>query len=130
MRDNSSIPRNAIAAISRYHAEGFVAFHPGAPATRFREYALLKSGEYLVVVPAGRRVSELDRLRRSPRDISARGVGKALTRGSASRPLSNGRGGYICRPGRSRCAGSSECRSRDREDRERAGADCLVRSSC
>jgi hypothetical protein len=36
--------------------------------------------QQLVVVPPGRRVSELDRLRRSPRDITARGVGKALTR--------------------------------------------------
>ncbi|MYR83949.1 hypothetical protein GTY41_03070 [Streptomyces sp. SID685] len=36
--------------------------------------------EQLVVVPAGKRVSELDRMRRSPRDISARGVGKALER--------------------------------------------------
>ncbi|MFJ2818480.1 Tn3 family transposase [Streptomyces sp. NPDC087294] len=34
----------------------------------------------LVTVPAGRRMSELDRLRRSPRDISARGVLKALER--------------------------------------------------
>lgn len=34
----------------------------------------------LVVVPAGKRLSELDRLRRSPRDITARGVGKALER--------------------------------------------------
>ncbi|WP_327249752.1 hypothetical protein [Streptomyces sp. NBC_01320] len=34
----------------------------------------------LVVVPAGKRLSELDRLRRSPRDISARRVGKALER--------------------------------------------------
>src|SRR5207248_9098199 len=32
--------------------------------------------QQLVVVPAGKRLSELDRLRRSPRDISARGVGK------------------------------------------------------
>ncbi|MFE7171328.1 DUF4158 domain-containing protein [Streptomyces sp. NPDC057616] len=36
--------------------------------------------QQLVVVPAGRRLSELDRLRRSPRDISASGVGKALER--------------------------------------------------
>ena len=36
--------------------------------------------QQLVVVPAGKRLSELDRLRRSPRDISARGVGKALER--------------------------------------------------
>ncbi|MEU8576470.1 hypothetical protein [Streptomyces asoensis] len=36
----------------------------------------------LVVVPAGKRLSELDRLRRSPRDITARGVGKALFRGA------------------------------------------------
>jgi TnpA family transposase len=34
----------------------------------------------LVVVPVGKRLSELDRLRRSPRDITARGVGKALER--------------------------------------------------
>ncbi|OPC77681.1 hypothetical protein B4N89_35850 [Embleya scabrispora] len=34
----------------------------------------------LVVVPSRRRVSELDRLRRSPRDISPRGVVKALER--------------------------------------------------
>ncbi|MFD0068273.1 MULTISPECIES: hypothetical protein [unclassified Streptomyces] len=36
--------------------------------------------QQLVVVPADKRLSELDRLRRSPRDISARGVGKALER--------------------------------------------------
>ncbi|MFE4654980.1 DUF4158 domain-containing protein [Streptomyces sp. NPDC056707] len=36
--------------------------------------------QQLVVVLAGNRLSELDRLRRSPRDISARGVGKALER--------------------------------------------------
>ncbi len=36
--------------------------------------------QQLVVVPTGKRLSELDRLRRSPRDISARGVGKALER--------------------------------------------------
>ncbi|MGN9794957.1 Tn3 family transposase [Streptomyces sp. OZ13] len=36
--------------------------------------------QQLVVVPAGKRLSELDRLRRSPRDISASGVGKALER--------------------------------------------------
>ncbi len=34
----------------------------------------------LVVVPVGKRLSGLDRLRRSPRDITARGVGKALER--------------------------------------------------
>ncbi|MFH8365791.1 DUF4158 domain-containing protein [Streptomyces sp. NPDC018031] len=34
----------------------------------------------LVIVPVGKRLSELDRLRRSPRDITARGVGKALER--------------------------------------------------
>ncbi|WP_007517809.1 Tn3 family transposase [Pseudofrankia saprophytica] len=36
--------------------------------------------QQLVVVPGGRRISELDRLRRSPRDISPRGVVKALER--------------------------------------------------
>ncbi|MFE7243731.1 hypothetical protein [Streptomyces sp. NPDC057580] len=36
--------------------------------------------QQLVVVPTGKRLSELDRLCRSPRDISARGVGKALER--------------------------------------------------
>ncbi|MEU0812325.1 hypothetical protein [Streptomyces sp. NPDC005970] len=36
--------------------------------------------QQLVVVPTGKRLSELDRLSRSPRDISARGVGKALER--------------------------------------------------
>ncbi|MFE5012116.1 hypothetical protein ACFRJ3_47380 [Streptomyces sp. NPDC056696] len=36
--------------------------------------------QQLIVVPADKRLSELDRLRRSPRDISARGVGKALER--------------------------------------------------
>ncbi|OIJ99290.1 hypothetical protein BIV25_09690 [Streptomyces sp. MUSC 14] len=36
--------------------------------------------QQLVVVPSGKRISELDRMRRSPRDISARGVGKALER--------------------------------------------------
>ncbi|AWZ10605.1 hypothetical protein DRB96_29615 [Streptomyces sp. ICC1] len=34
----------------------------------------------LVVVPAGKRLSELGRLRRSPRDITARGVGKVMER--------------------------------------------------
>ncbi|MGW0884698.1 Tn3 family transposase [Streptomyces sp. NPDC002671] len=36
--------------------------------------------QQLVIVPSARRVSELDRLRRSPRDISPRGVLKALER--------------------------------------------------
>ncbi|MCM3921981.1 hypothetical protein ND748_09955 [Frankia sp. AiPs1] len=36
--------------------------------------------QQMVVVPGGRRVSELDRLRRSPRDISPRGVVEALER--------------------------------------------------
>lgn len=41
----------------------------------------------LVVVPASKRLSELDRLRRSPRDITARGVSKALERYEALNTL-------------------------------------------
>ncbi|MFD3937813.1 DUF4158 domain-containing protein [Streptomyces sp. NPDC058611] len=48
----------------------------------------------LVVVPAGKRLSELDRLRRSPRDITARGVGKALERYEALKTSAGRRG--IC----------------------------------